>query len=269
MDQIKNFIQTHIVALQTFGWLALKVLVLIFIGWYLAHFLSARVKKVLIKRDDILATFSAQVVFISIMILTVITVLGTLGVQIASILAVVGTAGLAIALALKDSLSSIASGIILIVLRPFKIGDQVEIGGISGKVESLNLFNTTLCLADDKIAILPNRNIASANIVNATKSPIGRIEWVCGVGYGSDIQKVRDVITDVLLSMENTDKSKGVFVGVTALSASSIDFTIRIWAKREDGIFAVRSKMIERVKEALDHHKIEIPYNKLDVMVKN
>lgn len=264
----KEFFISYLPMLQTLGINALKAIAIMLIGWYFARFMRTKLIKILAKKDEILANFLAQLGFIVCIIITIITTLGTLGVQTTSILTVVGTAGVAIALALKDSLSSIAGGIILIVLRPFKKGDVVELGSIAGKVEAVNLFNTSIRMADDRLAILPNRNIVSANIINSTDSERRRIEWVCGVGYDSDIEKVRNIIKEVIANMDKIDQDFPPFVGITDLGASSLNFTIRIWAKIENGVFNVRSELIEKVKVALDKEGIEIPFNKLDITIK-
>ncbi len=258
MQELQTFISVYLPWLRLAGFVILKALLIIILGWYLARFLSKKVHKLLHSRDEILANFASQVTFVALMIVCAISALGALGIQTASILAVVGTAGLAIALALKDSLSSIASGIVLIILRPFKKGDMIEVNGISGKVETLNLFNTFIRLPDDKIAILPNRNIVNANIINATKSPLGRVEWTCSVGHGSDIERVKDIITQVIYSLDSINKHREIFVGVSELGMNSIKFVVRFWVKREDGILKAKSIMIEQVKKELDKQGIQI-----------
>lgn len=268
MQELQTFISEYLPWLRVVGLVLLKASLIVVLGWYLARFLSKKVHKILHDRDEILANFASQVVFVVLMVVCAISALGALGVQTASILAVVGTAGLAIALALKDSLSSIASGIILIILRPFKKGDTIEVNGISGKVESLNLFNTFITLPDDRTAILPNRNIVNANIINATKSPLGRVDWTCSVGHGSDIERVKEIIISVIYSLDNVNKDREVFVGINELTTNSIEFIVRFWVKREDGILKARSMMIEQVKKELDSQGVQIPYQQVDVHIK-
>ncbi|CBG40691.1 small-conductance mechanosensitive channel MscS [Helicobacter mustelae] len=269
MNEIKTLFLEILPQIEHFGILLLKALVFFCIGLYLSFFLRKKVVKLLSKKDEILANFIAQVAFVLTLIITAIIALSSLGVQTTSIITVLGTAGIAVALALKDSLSSIAGGIILIVLRPFKKGDTVELSGLNGKVESVNLFNTSLRLHDGRLAILPNKSVANSNIVNSNNSECRRIEWICGVGYGSDVEIVRKTIKEVIDGMEKIDKSMPTFVGITDFGSSSLNFTIRAWAKIEDGIFNVRSELIERVKNALDANHIEIPFNKLDISITN
>lgn len=247
----------------------LKGAVLFFCGIYIAFFSRTKIKKIIAKKDEILGNFVSQVFFVCIVILSAITALGTVGVQTTSIIAVLGTAGLAIALALKDSLSSLASGIVLIVLRPFKKGDLLEIGSISGRVEAINLFHTTLRLPDNKLSIFPNESITKGVITNCTDAEQRRIEWIVGVGYSSDIEEVKTILTGVIAEIEEISKDPSPFVGVSELNSSSIDFCIRVWIANHINIFEVRSKLIEECKKALDKAEIEIPYKQLDVRISN
>lgn len=265
MEYITHFWNEY----ENYFWIALKALVIVLGGIYLAHFTRAKSKKLIAKKDEILGNFLSQVLFVCIIILSAITALGTLGVQTTSIIAVLGTVGLAIALALKDSLSSLASGIVLIVLRPFKKGDLLELGSVAGRVEAINLFHTTLRLPDNKLAIFPNDSVTKGVITNCTDAEKRRIEWVVGVGYQSDIEEVKSILNAVIAGIDEISKDPEPFVGVTELSSSSINFSIRVWIENHINIFAVRSKLIEESKKALDNAGIEIPYNQLDVRVSN
>lgn len=265
MELLTHFWQEY----QGYFWIVIKSIAIVLGGIYLAFFSRTRIRKIISKKDEILGNFLSQVLFVCIIILSIITALGTMGVQTTSIIAVLGTAGLAIALALKDSLSSLASGIVLIVLRPFKKGDLLELGNIAGKVEAINLFHTTLRLADNKLAIFPNESVTKGVITNCTDAEKRRIEWIVGVGYQSDIEEVKGILSAVIESIEEISKDPEPFVGVTELSSSSINFSIRVWIENNISLFAVRSKLIEECKKALDNAGVEIPYNQLDVRVSN
>ncbi|PAF49500.1 mechanosensitive ion channel protein [Helicobacter sp. 12S02232-10] len=265
MDKFSNFFEKIFPFLQETSLTLFKAIVILIIGFYLAKFTQTKINKIISKKDEILGNFVSQIVFIGILIIAIVTMLGNIGVQTTSILTVLGTAGVAIALALKDSLSSIAGGIVLIILRPFKKNDTIEIGNISGNVEAINLFNTMIRMPDDKLVILPNRNVVNANIINCTNSDKRRIEWIFGIKYSSDIQKVRRILKNVIAKMEKIDSKIAPFVGVTDFGSNSLNFTIRVWAKIEDNVFALRSELIEKTKEALDEAAIEIPPQKLDI----
>lgn len=253
--------------IENFGLTALKIAILLVAGYYLSRFVAKKITTTLESKDKMLANFLAQVVFIGINIALIIAALGTAGVQTHSIIAVLGTAGVAIALGLKDSLSSVASGIILIILRPFVHGDMIEVGSLMGKVEAINLFNTTIRLPDGKLAILPNRNVSQANVINHTDLSQRRIDIVFGVGYESSIDMVKLIAINVLEHNACVDLKRGYFVGVQDMGASSLDFLLRFWVEIDCGIVEVRSHILESLKVNLEANGIEIPFNKLDVNV--
>ncbi|MDO7253237.1 mechanosensitive ion channel family protein [Helicobacter cappadocius] len=267
MNRFLDFLEIALPFTESFFLLLLKAGFIFVVGLFLAHFARKKIAKVISKKDEILGNFTSQVASIAILIITIVTILANLGVQIGSILAVLGTAGVAIALALKDSLSSIAGGIILIVLRPFRKNDTIELGSITGNVEGINLFNTMIRMPDDKLAILPNRNVVNANIINCTDSHKRRIEWVFGVKYDNDIEEIRNIIKDVIAKMDKVDLSIAPFIGVTDFGQNSLNFTIRIWAKLQDNVFGIRSELIENTKIALDKKNIQIPPQKLDITI--
>lgn len=267
MNSLSGFIDMMLPFLQSLVLVLLKVIVIFVVGFFLARFARKKISKIIGKKDEILGNFISQVISISILIVAIVTALANMGIQTGSILAVLGTIGVAIALALRDSLSSIAGGIILIVLRPFRKNDTIELGSITGNVEGINLFNTMIRMPDDKLAILPNRNVVNANIINCTDSNKRRIEWVFGVKYDNNIEEIRHIIKDVINKMDKVDLSLAPFIGVTDFGQNSLNFTIRVWAKLEDNVFGIRSELIENTKIALDRQKIQIPPQKLDITI--
>ncbi|RAX52042.1 hypothetical protein CCY99_07785 [Helicobacter sp. 16-1353] len=268
-----------------------KAIFILIFGIWFAYFVGGKVKKILLKtlKDEMLAGFLSKVAYVAIMVLVVVATLGTMGVQTTSIIAALGAAGLAIALALKDSLSNLASGIMLVVLRPFTKDDTVEIENNIGIIEDISLFHTYMRTPDGKVIIMPNAIVATTEIINYTAKhkkgikkldeddsddkTIRRIDWLVGVGYNSDIDKVKEIILQAALSTNNIndgkeDSSKKVFVGVNELKPSAIEFAVRAWVIDNDAFFSTKCNMIENVKKALDSNKIEIPYNKMDINIK-
>lgn len=266
-----------------------KALLILIIGIWFAYFVSRKAKNILQKtlKDEMLAGFLSKVIFVSIIILVVVATLGTMGVQTTSIIAALGAAGLAIALALKDSLSNLASGIMLVVFRPFTKNDMIEVEGNIGVVEDISLFHTYMKTPDGKLVIMPNTNVATSEVINYTArhasskqmqnildsaEVVRRIDWLIGVSYDSDIDKTKEIIKNAVLSTQNIndgkdDALKSVFVGLNELQASAIEFAVRAWVINNDTFFKTRCDMIENVKKALDAANIEIPYNKLDVKI--
>lgn len=251
--------------LEIFGLMLLKAILIIIIGYALARLIRSRSYKIIARKDKILASFISQMLFVLCLVVMIIAAFGTIGVQTNSIIAVLGTAGVAIALGLKDSLSSVASGIALIILRPFKQGDLIEINGMQGSVESIQLFTTNLRLNDGKVAIIPNSTMSSATIINTTLNEQRRIEFILGVSYETNIEHFKATIVRVLESIPEVDSTQNHFIGLNEFAPSSMDFNIRFWVRLEYGILNVKSKVLESIKTALDKEGIEIPYNKLDI----
>lgn len=267
MKELKNYFIGYLPQIEQLSIGFLKAALILIIGYYLSRFVANKIRKAIAKQDEILARFIGQVIFVLLLVVMIIAALGTIGVQTNSIIAVLGTAGVAIALGLKDSLSSVASGIVLIILRPFKRGDLIEVSGLVGNVEAINLFTTNLRLNDGKFAIIPNSNMATANIINTTYNDQRRIEIIIGVGYESDIESVKNIIIEVLQSTPEVDLEQQYFIGLTELASSSLNFTLRFWVKLEYGVLNTQSKVLESIKTNLDKHGIEIPYNKLDINI--
>ncbi|WP_273213442.1 mechanosensitive ion channel family protein [Helicobacter rodentium] len=244
----------------------ISALFILVVGYYLSRILSKYISKAVIKatKDETLGEFLKNVVFVAVLILTIITALSNLGVQTTSIIAVLGTAGLAIALSLKDSLSNLASGILLVVLRHFNKGDTISVGSIIGKVDSINLFQTKLTTPDNQIVILPNSSIVSAPIINVNANATRRMDLIFGIGYASDLRKAKQILEEILKDDEYVLDEPAPVIGVNALNSSSVDLIVRFWVKSEN-FFTANITMQQKVKMRFDEEGIEIPYNKLDI----
>ncbi|AWI33493.1 mechanosensitive ion channel family protein [Helicobacter apodemus] len=242
-------------------------LILLF-GYILAKLLSKYIAKVLkkITKDETLGIFFKNVIFVSVLLLTIVTALTNLGVKTTSIIAVLGTAGLAIALSLKDSLTNLAAGILLVVLRFFSRGDTISVGSITGKVDSINLFETRLTTLDNQMVILPNSSIISSPVTNINANQTRRMDLIFGIDYKSDILQAKQVLEGIFKEDEMVLNDPEPVVGVNALNASSIDLVVRFWVKSED-YFRAKIILTQKVKMAFDEKGIEIPYNKLDINI--
>ena len=243
-----------------------SALLILVIGFYIARVFSRYVSKLIIKLtgDETLGGFLRNVVFVALFILIIITALTNLGVQTTSIIAVLGTAGLAIGLSLKDSLSNLAGGILIIVLRHFKKDDLVVIGSVTGKVQEVNLFQTKLVTPDNQVVIMPNSMVVSAPVTNVNVNPTRRMDLIFSVSYTSDLQKAKTILEDVFANDEYVLQEPKPLVGVDVLNASSVDFMVRFWVKTGENINA-KLKLLQKVKTRFDAEGIEIPYNKLDI----
>lgn len=218
----------------------LKGFGILVIGLYLASFAKSRIKSILQHKDQTLAGFIAQIAFVSLLILSCITALGTLGIQTNSIVALLGTAGIAIALGLQNSLSNLASGVIIIVLRPFKAGDFIEFGSISGIVQSVSLFHTTLLLDNKTQAILPNETIAKGNIINHSNTRSSLATWELTLETSKDAKEIQKILESTLLSLESLIQTP--LVKIISVKNNSYVFHIVLSfkeCKREEGFLAL------------------------------
>lgn len=216
------------------------------------------------KMDFSLKKFFLNVIKIACYILLIITSLGQLGISTTGILACFSAAAAAIALALKDSLSNIASGIILLFSRPFVTGDFIQIGEEMGTVLQIDLIHTKIQTVDNKGIMIPNGIISSSEVINFSQMDKRRVDVTVPIAYGSNIQQVKDVITKTVSVIEYVDSEPAPFVRVVEISDSSVDIAVRVWADT-DKYWDVYHDMLEKIMSALEKEGITIPFNQLDV----
>ena len=218
--------------------------------------------------DEMLTTFTGNILYTVLLVVVVIAALDQLGIQTTSLLAVFGAAGLAIGLALKDSLANFSSGVMLIIFRPFKVGDFIEAAGIAGVVEEVRIFSTILRTGDNREIIIPNSQIYSGPIVNLSARSTRRIDLVFGIGYEDDLRKAKQLIEAAFAADDRIldDPAPGIAVG--ELADSSVNINARPWVKTAD-YWAVRSDLLENIKLSFDSNGISIPYPQQDVHMHN
>jgi small conductance mechanosensitive channel len=198
------------------------------------------------------------------MVFVIIAAINTLGVQTTSFIAVIGAAGLAIGFALQGSLANFASGVMLIIFRPFKAGDFVEAGGTSGAVEAIHIFNTVLKTPDNKKVIIPNSKVTGDNIVNYSAKDTRRVDLVFGIGYEDDIRKAKQTLEQIVASDERVLKDPAPTIAVSELGDSSVNFVVRPWVNTAD-YWSVYFDLTEKVKLTFDDQGISIPFPQTDV----
>ncbi|HAR98812.1 MAG TPA: mechanosensitive ion channel protein [Syntrophus sp. (in: bacteria)] len=216
--------------------------------------------------DPAIVSFTDSLVYVAMMTFVVLAALAQLGIQTTSFIAVIGAAGLAIGLALQASLANFAAGFLMLIFKPFKIGDYVEGGGASGSVEKIQIFTTQLATVDNKVIIIPNSKMMGDNIVNYSAKPIRRVDLDFGVSYGDEIDKVRKAIQSVVEKESRILKDPEAAILVKKLAESSVDFQLRAWVKTED-YWGVYFDVIEAVKKEFDAQGISIPFPQRDVRV--
>ena len=236
------------------------------IGLYVARLIATGLSKMMGKRDldPTIVDFTSQMVRYVIIAFVVIAALGRIGVQTTSFIAVLGAAGLAVGLALQGSLSNFASGVLIIVLRPFRAGEYIEAAGTAGSVDSVQIFATTLTTPDNKIVVVPNSAILSGNIVNYSRMPTRRIDLVIGVSYAADLAKTKAVLESVVKANSSVLASPAPQVAVAELGDSSVNLVVRPWVNGGD-YWPVRFELMEAIKNGLDEAGIEIPFPQMDV----
>lgn len=242
---------------------------IIVVGMIVARIISNAVNRVMRARhiDATVADFLSALVRYGVIAFTLIAALGRVGVQTASVIAVLGAAGLAIGLALQGSLSNLAAGVLLVTFRPFRSGEYVDLGGVAGTVLQVQIFSTTLRSADGRMVVIPNGKIIANNIINFSREPVRRNEFIIGVAYDSDIDKVKQLLTNIIESDERILKDREMTVRLNELGASSINFVVRVWSNSSD-LQSVYWDVLERVKRDFDANGISFPYPQMDVNFK-
>jgi small conductance mechanosensitive channel len=237
-------------------------------GRIITKLLVKLLRKVLHKTgmDEILVNFVSSIVNTALLLFVIIAALDKLGVDTTSLIALLGAAGLAIGLALQNSLQNFASGVMLIIFRPFKAGDMIEAGGTAGVVESISIFNTVLRTGDNREVIVPNGSIYNGTIINYSARETRRIDLVFGIGYGDDIKQAKEIMQGILASDERIHKEPEPLVAVAELADSSVNFNVRPWVDTGD-YWAVRFDLTERIKLAFDENGISIPYPQMDLHI--
>lgn len=239
----------------------ITAIIIFIVGFWLTSIITKLIKKIMRKRDvePTLVLFVGNLVFWALRIFVIVAVISKLGIETTSFVAILGAAGLAVGLALQGSLSNFAGGVLIIILKPFKVGDVIETQGIIGTVKEIKIFSTLITLPENKQAIIPNATLSNENIINYTVNGQLRVDLEIGVDYGSNFKQVKEVVFEVLNANPLILKEPQPTVFVKTLNNSSVDFAIRPWTKSED-YWTVRAEVLEACKLAFDEAGIEIPY---------
>ncbi|MGD8118257.1 small-conductance mechanosensitive channel MscS [Vibrio sp. TRT 29B02] len=266
LSQAEKWLTSNSDLLVQYGVNIISAVLILFIGNIIVKAVANSVSKVLEKKnmDKAVVEFVHGLVRYLLFVIVLIAALGRVGVQTASVVAVIGAAGLAIGLALQGSLSNFAAGVLIVAFRPFKSGDYVEIGGVAGSVEAIQIFQTVLKTPDNKMVVVPNSGVIGSPITNYSRHETRRVDLVIGVSYKSDLKQTKQVIREVLEKDARILKDPDMTIGVLALADSSVNFVVRPWCKTED-YWSVYFDSMQAIKEALDEAGIEIPFPQMDV----
>lgn len=270
MDKIEAFLGLEIGELTSvLVGISLKLAMAIgifVVGFWLAKMMTKGVRRMLRARstDESLVTFLSSLTSIVLKILVVITAVTQLGVEMTSFVALLGAAGLAIGMAFSGTLSNFAGGVMILLFKPFRVGDYVKVQGEEGTVKEILIFNTVLHTVDNKVIILANGAVANNTIINYTKEEMRRVDWKFGIGYGDELRIAKELIQRFIDEDQRILKDPAHFIGLGELADSSVNITVRAWVKTED-YWDVFFAMNERVYNEFEEAGLSIPFPQIDV----
>ncbi|WP_201523005.1 mechanosensitive ion channel family protein [Aliarcobacter butzleri] len=265
---LKSYIPNNIVeviASHVFSFIV--ALLIFFIGKWIVNKIVAILGKVLRRIngiDETLVKFLENIVYYALLTVVIIAALNKLGIATTSFLAILGAAGLAIGLALKDSLGNFASGVMIVIFKPFKVGDSVVAGGVTGIVTEVTIFNTVFLTADNQKIIVPNSSITGGSITNVNANDTRRVDIIVGISYEDNIKHAKEVLANIINENSKVLKDKSVGINVTELADSSVNITINVWVKSSD-FASTKAELLESIKTTFDEVGISIPYPKQEV----
>ncbi len=254
--------------LISFGYRLLAAAAIFVIGRWVAKMLTNVARRMMHKAsiEDTLERFLGNILYTVLLAVVVISSINQLGVETTSLLAVLGAAGLAVGLALQGSLSNFASGVLIVAFKPYKVGDFIEAGGVTGAVIEVQIFTTVLKSGDNKKIIVPNSQVMAGEIVNYSANEHRRVDLVAGCGYDDDLDKVKRVLTEIVAADERVLKEPAPTIAVSELADSSVNFVVRPWVNSGD-YWGAYFGLTEQIKKRFDAEGIAIPYPQRDVHV--
>jgi small conductance mechanosensitive channel len=266
MQQFLDFLEKNQQLILSYSVKALVALVILYLGRWLSKSLTRMLERALIYRkvDKAVVSFLSGIIQAAIMVATVLIALSQVGIQTASFIAILGAAGLAVALALQGSLSNFASGVLIILFRPFRAGDFVDAAGVSGVVEKIEIFQTVLKSADNKRIIVPNSQITGSAIINYSAEKTRRVDLTVGISYGSDLKKAKELLEQILKTDSRILAEPASVIAVGALADSSVNILIRPWVNAAD-YWPVYWDTLEKIKLTFDEYQIVIPFPQMDL----
>lgn len=266
VTQAQEIIEMVMEFIVAYGLKIIGGIVFLIIGLWISKALTRKTKNIMTKRevDAALIGFIGSLVNIGLKVLVIISTMAMIGIKMTSFIAILGAVGLAIGLALQGTLQNFAGGTLILILKPYKIGDYVSVQGHDGIVKDIQIFNTIMVTLDNKTIIIPNGSISTSSLTNYSTQPTRRVDWSFGVAYGSDFKTVKDIIEKVLSTDKRILKNPETFIALGEMADSSVNFTTRAWVKTADywGVFFDINK---EIYEAFNANGIEIPFPQVDV----
>ncbi|MEN8121383.1 MAG: mechanosensitive ion channel domain-containing protein [Bacteroidota bacterium] len=266
MEKYQTYVDEAVGLIMVNGPKLLLAIITLIVGLWIIKSLTKTSSKMMKKgdMDESLRPFLTSIISIILKILLVISVMGMVGIEMTSFIAIMGAAGLAVGMALSGTLQNFAGGVMVLVFKPYKVGDFIEAQGYMGIVKEIQIFNTILLTLDNKRVIIPNAPISSGTLVNYSAESERRVDFTFGIGYNDDIDKTREVLLSIIKANNKILQNPEPFIGVNELADSSVNLAVRVWVKGED-YWDVFFEMNETVKKEFDKQKISIPYPQTDV----
>lgn len=265
-EQITTAMETIMDYILEYGLKVLGGIAFLIVGLWVAKILTKKANNLMTKKnvDKALVGFLSSMIGIGLKILVVIVTMGMIGIEMTSFIAILGAAGLAVGLALQGTLQNFAGGTLILILKPYKIGDFISAAGYEGVVDNIQIFNTILTTVDNKTVIIPNSSISTSSMVNYTAQPTRRVDWSFGVAYGSDFKTIKDIIQSVLDADSRILKDPATFIALGEMADSSVNFTTRAWVETAD-YWDVFFDINQEIYAAFNAKGIEIPFPQVDV----
>lgn len=268
---VQNVLNTISVKATDFFFILIKVLIIFFIGKKLILLLSKLLQKVFdrSKMDTGVAMFLHKTIKVALYVVLTLIIAESFGIKSNSFVAIVGSAGLAIGLAFQGSLANFAGGILILILKPFRVGDYIIAQGYEGTVTGIDIFYTKLTTVDNRSIVLPNGALSNCNLVNVTHEKVRRLDLVLSIDYSENIKKVKDILQALAEkhSMVINEEGHEIQIYVNSFEASSVDMGLRVWCEK-DNYWSLKWDLLEQIKYAFDENQIVIPFNQLDVNMK-
>lgn len=265
-DEIKQLITTFA---MSFAVKLVKVLLIWFVGRWVLKRVVNLLKRIMEKHIDNVSVrgFIVSIIDVVVMILLILMIIGVLGIDTSSFIAIFASAGVAIGMALSGTLQNFAGGVMILLFRPFKVGDFIEAQGVSGTVKEIQIFNTIIHTGDNKVILLPNGPVSTGIINNYSRAPLRRVDFTFSISYGDDFEKAKKVLLALVAEDKRVlSEPAAPFVELGALAASSIDLTVRLWCKQED-YWGIKFDLNKRVYETFPKEGLNFPYQTFTVNV--
>ena len=265
-DEIKQVVTTFV---MSFSIKLVKVLLIWFVGRWVLKRVVNLLKRIMEKHIDNVSvrTFIISIIDVVVMILLILMIIGVLGIDTSSFIAIFASAGVAIGMALSGTLQNFAGGVMILLFRPFKVGDFIEAQGVSGSVKEIQIFNTVITTPDNKVLLLPNGPVSTGIINNYSREPMRRVDFTFSISYGDDFEKAKKVLLALVADDKRVlNEPAAPFVELGALAASSIDITVRLWCKQED-YWGIKFDLNKKVYETFPKEGLNFPFQTFTVNV--